>query len=195
MNPVSPTKVTTLVLSAGFQPCGFITARSAIRNMMVHAVKAYDKNGNIYDWNAWIANDDQIDPDHPSLRSVSGEWAIPTIVIIPGYFGKHHSKPKAKRIANLKQLYHIYDGECQYCCKRIPYSSATRDHLLPRSKGGSNDDNNIVLSCKKCNLKKSNKFPYFNIHGSEVKPKMMKDIEFLALSSRVARRPEWETFL
>lgn len=196
MIPVSPTSKTTLVLTASFQPCGFFSARSAIRNLMVGGVKAYDNYGNVHDWNAWIANDHILDPDHPALRSVSGEWAIPTIVIIPGYFGNHKQRGKRRsRNINLRQVYHVYDGQCQYCLKKIPYSQATRDHLLPRSKGGPNSDDNIVLSCKKCNSKKSNHFPYFNIHGSEVKPKMLSDIEFTALSEKVKRRPEWGVFL
>lgn len=196
MNAVPPTRKTTLVLTASFQPCGFFSARSAIRNLMVGGVKAYDIHGNVHDWKSWIASDDMLEPDHPSLRSVNAEWAIPTIVVIPGYFGNFKQRSKRRnRTINLRQLYHVYDGVCQYCLKKIPYTQATRDHLLPRSKGGGNHDDNIVLSCKKCNTKKSNKFPYFNIHGSEVRPRMLNDIEFTALSEKVQRRPEWEQFL
>jgi hypothetical protein len=195
MIPVLPSHKTTLVLTAGFQPCGFFSARSAIRNMMVGGVKAYDQYGNIRDWTSWIANDDHLAPENPALRSVDTLWAIPTIVVVPGYFGHYKNGKKQPRAINLRQLYYIYGGECQYCLRKIPYTSATRDHLIPRSRGGGNNDDNIVLSCKKCNTKKSNKFPYFNIHGSEVKPKMLKDIEFSALSERVAIRDEWKDFL
>ena len=196
MAPIAPSSKTTLVLNAAFRPCGFFSARSSIKNLMVGGVKAYDSHGNIHDWSSWIANDHHLDESHPALRSVDTLWAIPTIVIVPGYFG--HSKKKGKaqaRAINLRQLYYIYDGECQYCLKKIPYTSATRDHLVPRSKGGGNADDNIVLSCKKCNTKKSNNFPYFNIHGSEVKPKALKDIEFTALSEKVKIRDEWKLFL
>lgn len=196
MNAVSPSVKTTLVLTAGFQPCGFFSARCAIHNLMGGGVKAYDLHGNIHDWKSWISSDDMLEPDHPSLRSVDAEWAIPTVVIIPGYFGYHKNRGKRRnRTINLRQLYHVYDGLCQYCLKKIPYTQATRDHLLPRSKGGGNQDDNIVLSCKKCNSKKSNKFPYFNIHGSEVKPRILNDIDFTALAEKVKTRPEWEQFL
>jgi hypothetical protein len=196
MIPVPPTRKTTLVLTAAFQPCGFFSARSAIRNLIVGGVKAYDSYGNIHDWKSWIANDTTLDSNYPALRSVNADWAVPTIVIIPGYFGNHKRRGKRRnRTINLRQLYHVYDGECQYCLKKIPYSQATRDHLLPRSKGGGNHDDNIVLSCKKCNTKKSNHFPYFNARGSEVKPKILSDIDFTALSEKVEHRPEWDTFL
>lgn len=196
MTLVSPSFKTTLVLSASFQPCGFFTARSTIKNMMSDSVKAYDSYGNIHNWASWIASDDSVPEDTPALRSVDTLWAIPTIVIVPGYFGRHSKKKQqSSRAINLRQLYHIYGGECQYCLKHIPYSSATRDHLVPRSKGGGNLDDNIVLSCKKCNTKKSNKFPFLNIHGSEVKPKILRDIDFCALSEKVNIRDEWKDFL
>lgn len=193
MTPVLPSTKTTLVLTAGFQPCGFVSARSALRNMIVGAVKAYDHYGNIHDWSSWIGNDDHLQDGHPSLRSVDTSWAVPTIIVVPGYFGTFGKK--RTRVINLRQLYYVYGGECQYCLKKIPYTAATRDHVLPRSRGGSNDDSNIVLSCLKCNSKKSNKFPYLNVRGSSVKPKMLNDVEFAALSEKVTIREEWKTFL
>lgn len=196
MVPVAPSSKTTLVLNASFRPCGFFSARSSIRNLIVGGVKAYDSYGNIHNWNSWIAHDHNLDDSHPALRSVDTLWAVPTIVIVPGYFGHDKKNGKTKsRPVNLRQLYYIYDGECQYCLKKIPYTAATRDHLIPHSKGGGNKDDNIVLSCKKCNTKKSNNFPYHNIHGSEVKPKALRDIEFTALSEKITIRSEWKLFL
>ena len=195
MIPISPSHKTTLVLTAAFNPCGFFTARSAIRNLIVGGVKAYDRNANIHDWHSWIANDDHLSEDHPCLRSVDSEWAIPTIVIIPGYFGTGKNRKRRNRTINLKQLYSVYSGVCQYCLKEIPFSVATRDHVIPRSKGGDNMDTNIVLSCKKCNSKKSNKMPYHNVRGCEVTPRILNDIEFSALSEKVIMLEEWKQFL
>ena len=43
---------------------------------------------------------------------------------------------------------------CQYCgAKR----DLTFDHLLPKSKGGLTDWENVVTACSKCNLKKGGK--------------------------------------
>jgi CRISPR/Cas system Type II protein with McrA/HNH and RuvC-like nuclease domain len=102
---------------------------------------------------------------------------------------------RRRKTIKLRQLYNIYDRKCQYCLKEIPYSVATRDHVVPRSKGGDNCDSNIVLSCKKCNLRKGSKFPYANVFGSSVVPKILSDVEFSALSDSVHHRAEWDIFV
>jgi len=48
-------------------------------------------------------------------------------------------------------------GLCQYCEKEIRLSEATVDHVLPKSKGGRNDWENVTLACTKCNQKKGNR--------------------------------------
>lgn len=48
---------------------------------------------------------------------------------------------------------------CQYCGRRLPKTELTLDHVLPRSRGGRDTWDNLVLACLKCNLKKSNRTP------------------------------------
>jgi 5-methylcytosine-specific restriction endonuclease McrA len=195
MKPVTPTTKTTLVLSGGFEPLGFFNARSTMRNLVVGAVKAYDPHGNIHDWSSWIANDTGLPEDYPCMRTADVAYAVPTIVVIPGYFNSKRFLKRRRKTIKLRQLYNIYDRKCQYCLKEIPYSVATRDHVVPRSRGGDNHDSNIVLSCKKCNLRKGSKFPYSNVFGSSVVPKILTDVEFSALSDSVHHRAEWDIFV
>ena len=50
------------------------------------------------------------------------------------------------------------DGRCWYCgCKLDPFEFHV-DHFHPKSRGGSNDIENLVPSCISCNLKKHNSF-------------------------------------
>jgi len=46
---------------------------------------------------------------------------------------------------------------CAYCNTRLSRRSVTRDHVIPRSRGGSNAPDNLVPCCQQCNLRKSNK--------------------------------------
>ena len=50
------------------------------------------------------------------------------------------------------------DHKCQYCGAGATKSSIlTIDHVIPRSKGGETEWNNVVAACSLCNQAKSNK--------------------------------------
>lgn len=51
------------------------------------------------------------------------------------------------------------DSRCQYCYKDVPERELTLDHVVPRSKGGTNTWTNLVASCKKCNQTKRDRTP------------------------------------
>jgi 5-methylcytosine-specific restriction endonuclease McrA len=47
---------------------------------------------------------------------------------------------------------------CAYCGGLFPnYNNLSRDHIVPKSKGGENSWMNVVTACKDCNAKKGHK--------------------------------------
>jgi 5-methylcytosine-specific restriction endonuclease McrA len=59
------------------------------------------------------------------------------------------------KIKRWKKLYgHTIGFVCPYCLKQFPLSEATKDHIVPASRGGKTDSKNLVLSCAKCNNEK-----------------------------------------
>ena len=47
---------------------------------------------------------------------------------------------------------------CAYCGGHFPnYHMISRDHIIPKSKGGENTWMNVVTACKECNSKKGHK--------------------------------------
>ena len=65
-----------------------------------------------------------------------------------------NSKQGAKWIRREKRLaIYIRDGlACAYCGFSLEDGAMlTLDHINPSSKGGSNDENNLVTCCHKCN--------------------------------------------
>ena len=53
---------------------------------------------------------------------------------------------------NLRRINILRDKfKCQYCGSG---NELTFDHLLPRSRGGKTDWNNVVTACSDCNVKK-----------------------------------------
>jgi len=49
------------------------------------------------------------------------------------------------------------DGKrCAYCGAEKPF---TKDHIIPRSRGGTDDASNLVWCCVSCNSKKGTRTP------------------------------------
>lgn len=53
--------------------------------------------------------------------------------------------------------------KCQYCGRHVtefkPREALTRDHLVPLSRGGTNDWTNVITACSPCNTRKGNRLP------------------------------------
>jgi 5-methylcytosine-specific restriction endonuclease McrA len=198
MIPVKPEAKVTLALNAYFQAIGFLTAREALRLLITENAKAIDANGNHVKWGltkghdlSWSKRNAGLHDDQPCMRTAKDAWAVPTILVMTNY--AQFPKKKQNRTASLRQIYSIYKGVCQFCLKDIPYSKATKDHVIPRSMGGVNNDYNLVLACKPCNNKKGSHYPFYNIRGDEVTSKILSDLDFLAIGDRIKIRPEWRT--
>lgn len=59
-----------------------------------------------------------------------------------------------------KKLYGISGTfTCPYCLKELPVEEATRDHKIPRSRGGKTVPENIEIVCGECNSKKGSLTP------------------------------------
>lgn len=57
------------------------------------------------------------------------------------------------------------DARCYWCKCAIDESSATIDHLVPLSRGGSNASDNLVLACKPCNQRRGASLPQRKARG------------------------------
>lgn len=54
---------------------------------------------------------------------------------------------------------HLATIICPYCLEPIPEGHRTRDHKIPKSRGGKNEPENIVICCDKCNQEKGSLTP------------------------------------
>lgn len=65
-------------------------------------------------------------------------------------------KPRACRgRGQIKHKIIKRDGSrCHYCLRELTFYSATIDHLIPRSRNGTNALSNLVLACGFCNSDK-----------------------------------------
>lgn len=61
--------------------------------------------------------------------------------------------------ANLKNRFNFlkkYNFTCQYCGRKAPEIQFHIDHIIPKSKGGSSEEKNLILACDECNIGKGN---------------------------------------
>ena len=80
------------------------------------------------------------------IRSPSFSMKLPSVIALKSYV-KPQSNPNFTRF----NVFLRDKFSCQYCGSK---SELTFDHLLPRSKGGKTDWNNVVTACSSCNVKK-----------------------------------------
>lgn len=64
--------------------------------------------------------------------------------------------PRLTRSESLRRrLYEAQGGLCAYCDLPFPITAMTKDHIVPKIKGGTDDPQNIALACQGCNTFKS----------------------------------------
>jgi 5-methylcytosine-specific restriction endonuclease McrA len=86
------------------------------------------------------------------LRTVSTTFPYPSVVRILNYA----NIPYRGVVLTRHNIFRRDEFQCQYCGSD---SNLTLDHLIPRSKGGKSNWNNLVTACKACNAKKGDNTP------------------------------------
>lgn len=89
-----------------------------------------------------------------------------------------------------KEIYDKQEGKCHYCSKELSLQSKkinkrmVIDHVVPRAKGGTNCQDNLVGTCHHCNNRKGDQdYIYFvlrNRHAPNFTPLVLK--EYLCLN-------------
>ena len=74
---------------------------------------------------------------------------------------KRYAQKKSTIIGNIDftMVYEKYQGICYYCNKIVKFSECDFDHYIPLARGGEHVEDNIRVSCKRCNRKKGAKLP------------------------------------
>ncbi len=74
-----------------------------------------------------------------------------------------HVPRKFRRQVTNTFLFARDDYRCQYCSRSAgdlrDRECLTRDHLVPLSRGGTNDWSNVTTACSTCNTRKGNRLP------------------------------------
>lgn len=122
------------------------------------------------------------------IRSVSAEFPFPSVIRLCGYI----RVPFRSIILSRKNILKRDDQKCQYCGKKK--SDMTIDHILPRSRGGTDSWENLVAACTSCNSKKGCRTPDEAKMPLLSKPKKPHHIVFLKQYIGLAD-DNWKPFL
>lgn len=85
------------------------------------------------------------------INSPTQKWVVPAVVI-----AKKQINVRRKLLAggggpSAHMIYLRDDYTCQYCKTRFPVASLTKDHVIPRARGGKTTWDNVVTACEPCN--------------------------------------------
>ena len=132
-----------------------------------------------------------IRPGDRSIMTIRGPVRIPTAIISVNYAKVPKKRPKL----NSKSIRERDGNRCQYTGRLLKPEEGSVDHVVPRSKGGKNDWNNVAWADKKINARKGNK------SNSEAGLKLLKqprkplELPATALIENKFKIPDWDLFL
>jgi hypothetical protein len=96
------------------------------------------------------------------VKRVTGGYSridqIQSQVILPSIIacgGSLLAKPRRNYPLNNTALFARDNFLCMYCAKQFTSSQLTRDHIIPRSRGGEDKWENVVAACRRCNQHKA----------------------------------------
>lgn len=165
----------TLVLAQDYTPVGRVPWQRALTLFYLSKVEILDTY------------------EDKAVRSVTLAIKMPSVI---RFLRALRSKRKAIKFSRMN-VYSRDDGRCQYCRQRVPLEETTYDHVVPRSKGGQTNWENVVIACMTCNQKKGNKTPEeagLKLAAKPVRPKKLPDAR-IRLTWRKGMPDAWAPWL
>lgn len=100
---------------------------------------------------AWSAGTDDytIWGGNSRLTGNRSSMALNTIIAIKGELGDKHLH-RVPTLTN-RALFRRDQNVCGYCGEQFSHTELTRDHVIPRAKGGKDKWENVVSACSPCN--------------------------------------------
>lgn len=178
-----------LVVNRHLQAVHLTTARRAFVLMWSDIARALDAAWVAHDFASWSA----LRPGEGDLSvgTSRGPLRVPRVVQLVEFDRMPRSTVRLTR----RNIFLRDAHTCQYCAKQLPTRDLNLDHVHPRSRGGPMTWENVVCSCRVCNLRKGGRTPPeagMRLLRRPVRPRWSP---VLALAFAPGRPAEWEPFL
>lgn len=128
------------------------------------------------------------------VRSEHRTFRIPAVVVM-NYQITVRKRQRLFQLPTKKAVLIRDNFECQYCGERLTMNTGTRDHVVPRARGGADCLTNVVASCKACNLRKADRTPEQAGMPLRGRPRPLSDDEKIRCVLKSCRARERQTWL
>jgi 5-methylcytosine-specific restriction endonuclease McrA len=129
-------QVPVLVLNASYEPINVTPARRAVVLVFKGVATAEEEDGAV-------------------IHSARNAFRIPSVIRLREF----RRIPYQTRALSRKNILLRDRYTCQFCGKVFPAGDLTLDHVIPRSRGGHTDWDNLVACCHRCNNMKGDRLP------------------------------------
>jgi len=191
-------KTIVLVLNRNWQAINIRTPQDAFCQMATNVATALDIELGDGDsaqalrpvtWDEWITLPVR-EGDH-AVRTARGAIRVPTVIVAVNFAKVPKKRPKL----NARNIRERDGNRCQYTGRLLHPDEGSLDHVLPRSRGGKDEWENLVWSSKDVNARKGNRLP----HEAGLKllsvPRAPKELPVTALLRNAHGVAEWKLFL
>lgn len=141
-----------LVINKAWQAIGERPVHVALCDMMRGAVTGIDMEFVVpVRWDDWLKL--SVRDGDESLRTIRGLVRVPTVICASSFSGMPKKRPKfsSRNVGRRDQFV------CAYTGRHDPKGNV--DHVVPRSRGGRNDWDNVVWASRDVNSRKGAKTP------------------------------------
>ena len=187
-----------LVLNRNWQAINIRTPQDAFCQMATNVATALDiglGDGGCAEtlrpvtWEEWVAL--PVRESDEVVQTVRGAIRVPAVIVAVNYSRVPKKRPKLCPRAVRER-----DGNrCQYTGRLLAPDEGSLDHVLPRSRGGKDEWENLVWSDKAVNSRKGDRLPHeagLKLIKAPRAPKELPVTQLLRNSHDVA---EWKLFL
>ena len=158
----------TLLLNATYEPIHLVSVRRAVLLVLREKAEVVEESGEV-------------------LRSEKRTIPVPSVIrLVHMVRIPYQATIKLSR----KALAARDKGLCGYCGK----PGETMDHIVPHSRGGKTEWENLVLACKACNGRKADRLLSEVKMTLRAKPYAPKGRTWLVIAVGVID-PQWEPYL
>ena len=145
-----------LVLNRSWVAVNIASARRAIALLYQgHARAVHPTDYSLYDFEDWCEFSTVIGEEGRYIHTPIMRVRLPEVIIL----GVFNGFVKREIPFTRRNIFARDNHQCQYCGRRFSKQDLTVDHVVPRSRGGLDTWDNLVLACTACNLKKGSRTP------------------------------------